>query len=486
VTDVSRATALLRERVGVRAYLPGDQTYASALGRVFFPDAARRHPACIVTPGSASEVSSVLQIAQANQSPVTVKGGGLSSTCVADDAIMLDLSLFMDTATRVDGHVVAGGGATMGTLLDNLAPAGLTLPTGIVKLAGLGLATRGGVGFRTRNLGLTMDQLTCIELVLPSGEIRRLSTQATGDDADLWWAVRGCAPNFGVVTSATFRATAARPLFVDQMVVAPEALAAYFDIAPGLPRHTSMSVVLGTRPDVPQEPAMLVYTVCASESDAAIEAARDATSAVATSAGCTPTFRMDWSDPFTHGLPEMGLPFSNGLSPEPVHPAVPSRPSSGFFFGKSVFLDATPGPELAAALVEQLRRAPTPACRIDLQHTGGALADVGDADTAFWGRHAEWNAPVNAIAADEGQRDECVAWARDTIAAFAPHAIGVYGVELRPGFPETEQEVTAAYGGNLPRLSQLARTYDPTGVFDRYAPLSSPAKDHPLRLCDHG
>jgi FAD/FMN-containing dehydrogenase len=47
----------------------------------------------------------------------------------------------------------------------------------------------------------------------------------------------------------------------------------------------------------------------------------------------------------------------------------------------------------------------------------------------------------------------------------------VYGVELRPGFPETDREVEAAYGGNLARLRRLARRYDPTGVLDRYAPL---------------
>lgn len=166
----------------------------------------------------------------------------------------------------------------------------------------------------------------------------------------------------------------------------------------------------------------------------------------------------------------MALPFLDGREPAPVTAPAPGE-RTGFFFGKSVFLDATPGPGLAAALAEQLRRAPTPACRIDLQHTGGALADVSDTGTAFWGRRGEWNAPVNAISADEDQRDDCVAWARETVEAFRPHTIDVYGVELRPGFEETDQEVEAAYGGNLARLRQLARHYDPTGVFDRYAPL---------------
>ena len=460
----------LQAALGERTWLPGSAAYAAALGRVFFPDAARRRPACVVAPASAQDVSSVLQVARATGCSVTVRGGGLSSNCVADDAIMMDLSVHLDTARLAADTVVVGGGATMGTMLDALAPAGRTVPVGITTLAGLGLATRGGVGFLTRSLGLTVDQLAAAEIVLASGEVRQLSDDSSGSDAELWWAVRGCAPSFGVVTSVTLRTTSARSLFVDRLVVAPDALAAYFDIAPGLPRHTSMSAVLGTVPDAPGRRGLLVYTVCASDSTAAIDAARRATTAVAASSASPPTFRREQAGTFPHGLPDMALPFGDGREPEPIRPPAPG-PRGGFFFGKSVFLGATPGADLAAALAEQLRRAPTPACRIDLQHTGGALGDVSDTETAFWGRRGEWNAPVNAIAADEGQRDECVAWARDTVAAYAPHAIGVYGVELRPGFPETGREVEAAYGGNLPRLRDLARHYDPAGVFDRYAPL---------------
>jgi FAD/FMN-containing dehydrogenase len=474
VTETTAAgVGRLHEVLGQRVALPGTAAYSRALGRVFFPDAARRRPACVVAPASAGEVSSVMEIARAAGCSVTVRGGGLSSNCVADDAIMIDLSAHLDQAALAGELVVAGGGATMGTMLDVLAPAGRTVPAGIVRLAGLGLATRGGVGYLTRSLGLTLDQLVSAEIVVPSGEVLRLSDDSTGDDADLWWAVRGCAPNFGVVTSVTLRTHAAGPLFVDRAVVAPDALAAYFDVAPGLPRHTSMSAVLGTVPGDPPQPGLLVYTVCSSESSAAVDAARRATTAVAGASASSPIFRKEETGSFLSGFPDMALPFRDGREPAPITVPAPG-PRTGFFFGKSVFLDARPGAELAAALEEQLRRVPTPACRIDLQHTGGVLGDAGDADTAFTGRAGEWNAPVNAISADEGQRDECLAWARDTVSAFAPHTIGVYSVELRPGFPETGEEVEAAYGASLPRLRQLAQRYDPTGVLRRYAPLGSP------------
>jgi FAD/FMN-containing dehydrogenase len=460
----------LREALGDSVALPGSAAYAGALGRVFFPDAARRRPACVVAPASAAEVSLIMAIAQASGCSVTVRGGGLSSNCVADGAIMVDLSRHLDTADAGGGHVVVGGGATMGTVLDALAPQARTVPIGIARLAGLGLATRGGVGFLTRSLGLTVDHLVWVELVLPSGEILRLSGDSRGAEAELWWAVRGAAPSLGVVTGAAFRTHPAATRFVDRMVVEPSALARYFDVATGLPRHTSMSAVLGTVPGDPGRRGLLVYTVCASDDPADINAAQRAAAAVADGPTSPPVARKHDSGPFLNGFPEMALLFPDGREPEPVRAPQPGE-RAGFFFGKSVFLDATPGADLAAALEEQLRKAPTPACRIDFQQTGGALADIADTETAFWGRGAEWNAPVNAISADKGQRDECVAWARDTMRAFRPHTIGVYSVELRPGFPETNREVQAAYGGNLPRLRRLAGRCDPTGVLDRYAPL---------------
>ena len=68
---------------------------------------------------------------------------------------------------------------------------------------------------------------------------------------------------------------------------------------------------------------------------------------------------------------------------------------------------------------------------------GGAVADVGMTETAFWCREAEWNIPLNAIWSDPADDDACRAWARDTLQVVANDTIGVYSVEVRPGFPET-------------------------------------------------
>jgi FAD/FMN-containing dehydrogenase len=133
-----------------------------------------------------------------------------------------------------------------------------------------------------------------------------------------------------------------------------------------------------------------------------------------------------------------------------------------------VFTGADLDAAVADALAARIAAAPTPACRIDFQQTGGALADVGDTDTAFWGRGNEWNIPLNAIWSDPSDGDACLAWARDTVDALSDHTTGVYSVEVRPGCAETESELAAAFGDNRARLQALRGRIDPAGVFSTY------------------
>ena len=115
MTDsASESVRLLQEELGDRAALPGSAAYAGALDRVFFPDAARRRPACVVQPASAADVSSIMNIAQKTGCSVTVRGGGLSSNCVSDGAVMIDLSARMDHAAADGETVVVGGGSGVG------------------------------------------------------------------------------------------------------------------------------------------------------------------------------------------------------------------------------------------------------------------------------------------------------------------------------------------------------------------------------------
>ncbi|BBZ27373.1 FAD-linked oxidase [Mycolicibacterium madagascariense] len=464
---VDDVTDRLVSVLGERVHRPGTPGYRASLDGVFFPDASRRSPVAVVHPRDVQDVASVMRTAAHSGDRVTVRGGGLSSNCVDDSAVMIDLSVHMaDVAVRGD-RVVVQGGATVGAALAAVAPHGRAIPVGIVGLAGMGLITRGGVGYLTREVGLALDQLVEVELVLPGGRVVRLSQDSVGEDADLWWAVRGCAPPFGVVTSVVMRTVEQGPVFVDRLVTGTDALATYFAEAPKLPRHTTMGAVLGYVPGGSNEPVLLVYTACRSQDPADIDVARAATSRVAESSTSVGAFRSETSGRYLDGLPQFSIPGPHGEEPAPITLPEPGA-DRGWFYGKSVFTGPTLGPVLADGLVEAIGCAPTKFCRIDFQHTGGALGDVGDSDTAFFGRGGEWNVPLNAIWSDASDGDACYEWARRTLRVLAPETMGVYSVEVRPGFEETERETASAFGPNLIRLRELRRRYDPTGVLAVY------------------
>jgi FAD/FMN-containing dehydrogenase len=166
-------------------------------------------------------------------------------------------------------------------------------------------------------------------------------------------------------------------------------------------------------------------------------------------------------------LPQMAIPGAEGEEPQPIPAAEPGG-EKGWFYGKAVFTGPTLGADVADGLAEMIRRAPTHGCRIDFQQVGGAVGDVAKSGTAFWNRDAEWNIPLNAIWSDPSDDDACRTWARDTLHLLAGDTIGVYSVEVRPGFRETEAELQRAFGDNLPRLRSLRQRCDPHGVLAAY------------------
>jgi hypothetical protein len=386
---------------------------------------------------------------------------------------MLDLSPRFGGGTLVGTEAKMRGGAMMGDVLDLLEPQSRLIPIGVARIPGMGLATRGGVGYLTRSAGLTLDHVREIEIVLPSGEVRTLSDESKGDDAELWWAVRGVAPHFGVVTSVTFRS---RPgpmrVFAQRLVYPLESLSAYFEIAPTLPRDISASALLGRPQDPLGPPVLFLYIVLAGESEEGITRVRELTAELTRRGGASPIWERGEILPYPH-MPSYDVPPLEEVKPNLAAnearwgdlPPVTDASQRLFKFEKCPFLKGLDA-KVAVQLIEAIRKAPTTLCRVDLQHCGGALGDVSRTATAFWNRDFEWNCPI--IAAWIGQQCEhaaaCTSWGRHVTQILEPYTVGSYSVEITPGLPETNREVELAFGENLRRLQQLKQKYDPNGL----------------------
>lgn len=466
-SDPSRCVDALATALPGSVLSPDQPRYSVALGGLFSTEASLTRPCCVVRPANAAEVAATLKIAQDFSAPVTVRGGSHSSLCAADQAVMIDLSARLYSVELRGEEVVVGGGAAMGSLLQTLSPASRLVPVGVARTPGMGLALQGGVGYLTRSLGLTLDHLRAVEIVVPSGAALHLSDQSRGDEADLWWAVRGCAPNLGVVTSATFRVHAGPiRVFAQRLLLPLDALPAYLELAQALPRDSTASAVLGPPAGLPGDPVLFAYLVHAGDSEEGVERSRSLLRAL--TQRFPPLMERDGIFPYS-GMPPMDVPPLSGFPTggEPEQPPAERL----FAFKKSPFLrklDAT----TAAGLVTAIRSAPTSACRIDLQHCGGATADVAPDATAFWNRGFEWNCPlIGASLARENKRDACTNWVRQTAQMLAPVTAGLYSVEVIPGLTETPAEVELAFGKNLPRLRALKKKWDPHQMFRLYYPL---------------
>jgi hypothetical protein len=439
------------------------------MGRLFSSEASLANPVCILQPKDSAHVATALKVARDFGCPVTVRGGSHSALCAADQAVMIDLSAHCGQVSVIGDDVRIGGGATMGAVLDSLAPQSRFIPVGVARTPGMGLALQGGVGYLTRSFGLTLDCIRAVEMVMPSGEVLKLSETSTGDEADLWWAVRGCAPNLGVVTSVTMRSFASPArVFSQRLLLRLDALPRYVELAPALPRNISASAVLGPAPGGPRIPFLFLYIVHAGDDAEGMGCVQEMAHALIRHSGAAPLLEHGATYSY-HAMPPMDVPALSGF--EMGAPADPATSQRVFTFKKSPFLkflDTAAG----AGLVEAIRAAPTSWCRVDLQQCGGVLGDVSPSATAFWNRGFEWNCPViGGWTGLDGEREACADWVRQTVQLLAPSTVGMYSVEITPELPETAKEVEQAFGGNLARLRRLKRKWDPDNLFRLYYPI---------------
>jgi hypothetical protein len=121
----------------------------------------------------------------------------------------------------------------------------------------------------------------------------------------------------------------------------------------------------------------------------------------------------------------------------------------------------------AAALdtiVERAAQLPSPMCQVHLHHLEGAVARVGEDDTACGNRAAAFAVNIIATFPDPAQTEAHVGWARDFAAAIAPFGNGAVYVNFLGN--EGPDRVRAAYGAKkFARLSALKSRLDPQNLF---------------------
>ena len=432
---------------------PEDPAYEEA--RTIWNGLIDRRPAMIAQCSGAADVVDAVNFAREHGLVVSIRGGGhnVAGNAVNDDGIVIDLSqmrgVHVDAPT---GRVRAQGGATLGDLDRETQLFGLAVPAGVVSTTGVaGLTLHGGAGHLRRKHGLTIDNLLSVDIVTADGELQRASAT---ENEDLFWAVRGAGSNFGVVTSFEFQAHPIGPMVMVGAIFYPldeikTLLPAWRDYVSAASNELSSVAITWSVP--PHEPFPPEHH------------GRPVLVVAAAYAG-----PVDEGQPVVQPLRELGEPLLDLSGPWPwlgLQSGFDALyPKGGFYYWKSRALD-----ELSSEAIDDIAdfagRRPSPLTDIIVWHNGGAIADIGESDTAYGGRDAGYLVTVEASWDDPALSDDAIAWARECWDAMGRHSNG--GIYLNfAGFgEEREALVKAGYGTNYERLSKLKAKYDPANLF---------------------
>jgi FAD/FMN-containing dehydrogenase len=452
---VSDDLTALRHALAGPVIGPDDPRYDGA--RTVWNADIDRRPLAVARCTSAADVSAALTAARAAGWEVTVRGGAHSAAgnCIADDALMIDLSGLDAVLVDPEAAVVrVGGGATLAQVDAATAVHGLATVGGTVSHTGVGgLTLGGGMGWLTPRFGLAIDNLLGVEIVTADGAVLRADAE---HHPDLFWAVRGGGGNFGVVTEFVFRAHPLDPVVAFAMLFWPAAQGAEVlrlarTVHRDLPDDTNLLVAAINAPPAPFVPEHLHgasgYAVLLAGFDGAPG-----------HAGLVQRLR--------EALP----PAFELVTPLP-YVALQQLIDEHTAFGSASYEKGSYVPDLdddvVAVLAEHVARKRSPLSTVMLMPLDRAYCAVPDADTAFGGtRTPRWMCFLIGMAPTPDTLGPERDWTRALWSALQPFERG--GAYVNGGVaPDEHDRVREVYGAKYARLAAVKAQYDPRNVFHR-------------------
>lgn len=94
---------------------------------------------------------------------------------------------------------------------------------------------------------------------------------------------------------------------------------------------------------------------------------------------------------------------------------------------------------------------------------GGAISEVGQSDTAYWGRRTSYGFHIIAGWMDPEDDAEVIDWANEFQNAMKPHSNG--GVYVNLIADDELDRIPRAYGDNFDRIVDVKRQWDPKNLF---------------------
>ena len=441
-----------------------DELSASLRGELLTPGSAEyddtravynamidKKPSAIAMCVDAADVQTCVNFARDNDLPLAIRSGGHNAGGLGsvDDGLVIDLSKMR--GIRVDpktNTVRVQAGCRWGDVDHAAHPYGLAVPAGIISTTGCGgLTLGGGLGHLTRKYGLTIDNLLEADVVLADGS---MVVASADENPDLFWALRGGGGNFGVVTSFLFRGNPVHTIFggptlweLDRteeimkwyrefILQAPEELTGFFlflTVPPGppFPEHLHLKKMCGI---------VWCYSGDLEKAEELFAPVREL-------------------EPDLYGVQDMPFPMLNSAF-DPIYP-----PGHQWYWRADFFNELSD-----ESIVEHVKwgaAMPTMQSSMHLYPIDGAAHRVGDEDTPWAYRDANWAGVIVGVDPDPANADMLRDWAVGYYDALHPHSSG--GAYINFMMEEGQERVQASYRGNYDRLSEIKAKYDPNNLF---------------------
>ncbi len=445
----------LRDAMSGPVITPADADFDGA--RQVWNAGIDRRPAAIARCVSTADVVEATTYARDNSLEISVRAGAHNTAgmAVSDDGLMIDLSpLNAIKADPVAGRATAGGGALLADLDAATQEYGLAVPAGLVSHTGVGgLTLGGGMGWLTRKLGLTIDNLLAAEVVTAAGQVLRASAE---EHPDLFWAIRGGGGNFGVVTSFEFRLHEIHPvvnfgLFFWHLDQGTEPLRLAREIVADLPEDVGAVAGALNAPPAPLVPEQYHhapgYVLLLTGFGSAEQHARLAEKI---RRAAPPLFDIVTPMPFVD-LQKM-LDEANAWG--------------NYSYDMTTYVHDL-SDDVIDVVADQVPRKTSPMSVVLFYRLDGAYSQVGDDETAFGGgRSPRYGAFIIGLAPDPGKLAAERDWVRGFWNALRPHAIGSGDGYVNAIADFQADRVRHSYGSaKYDRLAGIKAAYDPDNLF---------------------
>ena len=329
----------------------------------------------------------------------------------------------------------------MGDLDHEAMSHGLVTTAGTVSHTGVGgLTLGGGFGRVARRFGLALDNVKSVDIVTADGQLRHASAE---ENSDLYWAVRGGGGNFGIVTGFEFGLHPMQREIVGGDVVFPierarELLEFFGEYANSAPEELYVDAYMNS--PMGDEPG--TFAIQTTYSGPATDAER-----------------------VLAPLRKLGKPIEDTIKAQDYVAIQRSwdqtDPRNNGEYLKSGFIVGYPA-GLVDAVMDGFQPDPARGTSFFTQHAGGAIGRVAPDATAF--PHRRSTLEIFAMASwdlgTDGKRH--TDYVKDYWSKLLPLTDGYYTNEVAD---EHQPKIDENYRGNIGRLRQLKRQYDPQNLF---------------------